>query len=1127
MASKIRWILLGIVVLALAVPAAFGQGETTGNITGIVKDQSGAVIPGAKVTLKNNDTGATRTQTTGPGGDYSFVSLNLGSYTLTAEASGFRRHVREKIEVHVNDRLRIDPEMQVGQVTESVTVSEQVALVSTEKPALSGLVDSQQVRELPLPNRNFMGLTLLVPGITYTGTREISLGGLSGNPMFVNGLRQTANNWLVDGSRNTDTGSNGTLFVYPSVDSIGEFRILTNAYDAEFGRNAGGMINIVTRAGTNKFHASAYEFLRNDALAARDAFQLSPIPGIGKLKAPLRYNNWGYTFGGPFYIPGLYNENKTKSFFFWSQEWRRIREFRVLSTSTVPTLQERQGIFSRAITNPATGQAFANNTIPSNLIDPNAKAFLDAGFWPAPNVGANTFRYVGSAPVNTRQELVRYDHNFKDNFRAMVRYVHDLTNGYQNDAIGIWSGSPLPDIFPNTTSTPAHNLVIKTTHILNPRMLNEVQFDYSANAIITDIRDSAKGFRSKVTGYKTGTIFPDNEAHNQRKLVPGVSISGMTAWDPGFQAYFNENPSYTFQDNFSWSRGRHDLKFGALYSREYKNEPSGGGNTPGTYTFDGRVTGVGFADFLLGRAGSYSEERTDVQLGLYYPAFEWYAQDTWKARPNLSLTFGLRYSWFSNPVDTNNLLVAFLPGLYDPAKRVTVLPNGQLAKDASGKLIGDRYNGLIFPQGAALTVAGHDSPFGRRVQSNDNNNFGPRFGFAWDPFKSGKTSVRGGYGIYYDRTLIGLVLQNGFSHPLANERISIENALLSDPRAGAPSTAVFPLSITSTDAPFITPSTQHWNLSVQRQIGPGSMVQIAYAGSGGNHLLRQYELNEPRPQAARVLNPPNTDFVRPYHGFGNIQQRATISTSRYNSLQVMWRENFQKVGLLWNTSYSWSKAISDSSDDRGDWPQDSQNMRPERGPVNYDRTHVMTNNLVWNVPFTKKWGMVPYRIFGGWEVSGILSFWTGRALTVLQTGNPLFLGRSNVLARPNVIGTPTIHNNATDRLCYIYSSANPNCAGKSGSDAFAALSSTSGFGNAGRGIIRGPGLNNWDLALFKNIPFKGEGGPALQYRLELFNAFNHINLNNPASTTLGAGTFGQVTSNYGFRIIQMGLKFTF
>lgn len=1113
--------------LALMMPALFGQGETTGSIVGVVTDSSGAVMPNVKVTLLNTGTGQAQAQESNSSGTYNFPALNLGTYSLTVEAPGFRKFVQENIVIHVNDRLRIDPVMQIGGQTDTITVTEQPSAVETEKPALSGLVSETQVRELPLPNRNFMGLTLMAPGVTYTGGREISLGGLSGNPVFINGARQTANNWMVDGSRNTDTGSNGTLFNYPSIDAIQEFRILTNSYDAQFGRNSGGIINVVVKSGTLGFHGGAYEFVRNDKFNARDPLQFTrPIPDRDSLKTPYRYNDYGYDLGGPFFIPKLYPKAKTKTFFFWSEEWRKIRGYSVLGTYIVPTDAQRQGIFSSPITDPGTGLPFANNTIPNTRIDGNAAAVLNMGYWPEPNLPAasgqqpNQYRFVGGTPTDYRQELIRVDQNVTDNWRMMVRYIHDQFS--QSNPQGIWGGSALPDLFPNNTGTPATNIVARSTNILNPRMLNEFQFDYATNAISSTLA-SNRGLLSNIPGFKVNPFYPNNDQHNAIGVMPTLSISGMNAAGPDVFPFFNENPSFTWQDNFTWTTGRHEFKFGALYSAEHKNENAGGPSTNGSFTFNGNRSGQPFSDFLLGLPASYTEDQTDVRVHVSYKAFEWYAQDAWKVTPRFTLTLGVRWSYYGNPTDDNNVLVSFLPGRYNPAQAPQLNPNGTIVTDSSGKVIGDRYNGLIFPKGV---LAGHDSPWGSKIQNDTFTNFGPRLGFAWDPTGKGVWSVRGGYGIYYDRTLVGIIEQNGFADPLVNARITVDNPAFDDPHAGLARNAVAALGITSVGTPFITPRTQQWNFSVQRQLASGTMLQLAYAGSGSNHLLRDIQLNQPPLNAAAAVGGVQ-NLVRPYQGYAGILDRETRSTSRYNSFQALFQHRM-KWGLTANLSYTWSKVLTDSSADRGESPQNSYYLRAERGPASYDRTQVLTPTVVWSIPYSKNLSAPLRMLAGGWELSSIMSFWTGVPLTITQSGDPFYTG---VTYRPDVIGTPSIHNSIGTRTCYIYSASNPNCAGLSGSTAFMTVqdannpNKTPHFGNAGRGIIRGPGLNNFDLAVYKNFIIR-ENGPRFQFRAESFNSFNHFQLQNPG-TNISQSTFGQVTTDRGPRLIQLGLKFTF
>src|SRR5215831_14834659 len=408
---------LALVLLGTGFAAAARAQDITGTITGFVRDSSGAMISGATVVVTNKATGEERRVTTGEQGEYTVALLLVGTYTVTVEQSGFKKFVMDNVALHVNDRIAINAELQTGNVQESVTVSGSVPLVKTEEHTVQGLVTGEQIRELPLNNRNFAQLTQIVPGVSSTTGSTLGFGGLTTISISINGSRTSSANWMVDGSRNVDTGSNATLFNYPSVDSIAEFKILTNSYDAQFGRNGGGIVNVVTRSGGRQFHGGAYEFIRNDVLQARNPFITTPLVGLGGpgnpvFKAPLRYNNFGWNLGGPVWIPKLYNKDKEKTFFFFSQEWRRTRAFQV-NTGQFPTQAMRDGVFPTTIKNPVTGQPFSNNTIPGNLMDQNAVQIVK-NFMPLPNASDSptTFRTVASAPTNFHQDWFRFINTF-------------------------------------------------------------------------------------------------------------------------------------------------------------------------------------------------------------------------------------------------------------------------------------------------------------------------------------------------------------------------------------------------------------------------------------------------------------------------------------------------------------------------------------------------------------------------------------------------------------------------------------------------------------------------------------------------------------------------------------------
>src|SRR5215813_4891712 len=1113
MYSRIGRLVL-MVALLLATGGAsrgvFAQ-DVTATISGFVTDSAGAAVSGANVTVVNFATGEQRKTTTDESGQYTVPGLAIGTYTVFIEATGFKKYVQENIVLHVNDKTPINAALEAGNVQESITVTAAAPLVKTETHTVEGLLTGEQIREMPLNNRNFAQLTQVIPGVSSTQATTVGFGGLSTVAISINGGRTSAINWSIDGSRNVDTGSNATLFNYPSVDAIAEFKILTNSYDAQFGRNAGGVVNVVTRSGTREFHGGLYEFLRNDVLQARNPFQTAPLRSLSNdrcfseanpendpecvYKGPLRYNNFGYNVGGPVWIPKLYSRGHDKTFFFFSEEWRRQRGVSN-PNGQYPTLAQRNGIFSTAIKDPTTGQPFQNNRIPENRIDPNAKAIV-ANFMPLPNSpteGPNTFRTIASSPSDFRQELVRVDHSFNDNWRIWGRYVHDITSTVEPG--GLFNGLVFPGVATTATSSPADNVVVRLSTIISPTLLNEVGYDFARNAISSALTGNA--LRSNFSDINIPEIFSGSASG----ALPAIVFPANTFANPlGVLAPFqNDNPSHTFSDNLTWSKGAHTLKMGVLISFEAKNENSQGGSTPGSFSFTGKFTGDFFADFLLGLAQTYTEDQTDVTVHERFQTYEWYFQDSWKVRRNLIFSSRGRHTRFLNPYDKEDLLISFLPRLFDPAKAVRLAANGSIIPGS-----GDRFNGIIF--------ADENSPYGKYVQTNRYNTIGPRIGFAWDPFTDGKMAVRGGFGMYHDRSLIGIVEQNAFTDPKANQRVGIDNATLSNPAGGAPNTAILPLGLTATGDPFEVPTVLQWSLGIQRELTKNTFVEVTYAGSHGYHLLHQFQLNQPRPLAAAGGG---LNFVRPYIGFAGINVRETTANSTYNSLQANFRKRFSQ-GLLFNASYTFAKTMTDSSDDRGNTPQDSLNYRIERGPASFQRAHVLNLSYLWEVPFPKDAPAHLNWFLGGWQVAGATFFWSGVPLTVIQSGDLLQNGGNT---RPNLIADPK----GPETITQWFNTA-----------AFSPATTT--FGTSGRGIIIGPGVHNWDISLVKN--FRWRENLRLRFSTDFINAFNHLNPGNPnvsaTFTKQADGTFKQTNANFGRitafgrdpRVIQFGLKFNF
>jgi hypothetical protein len=1148
------WRLIVSFLIATAMCSTVFAQETTGNIAGQVTDQNGGTVAGAVVMMTDPARGFHRTYQTTEDGTFNVTDLPASTYTLTVEMQGFKKYQQENFQVTVNDRRSLNIVLDPGEVTELVTVVADTPLVQ-DSPTQRGLISGDQIRELPLNTRNFVQLALLSAGVNSSNGSQIGSGALSVVQLSINGGRTSSINWLVDGARNVDTGSNLTLLTTPSIDAIQEFTILTSNYAPEFGRNGGGVINVVTRSGTNDFHGTIYEFLRNDALNARPPFQVTPLQGINKangeprFKAPLNYNDYGFTIGGPMYLPRfgeggkrVYN-GRNKSFFFYSQEWRKTKSVNT-AVGTVPTIEQRNGIFAGPIKNPFTGTAFptdaAGNSIFTSFIDPNAAAILK--FIPLPNEvtpGTNTlnrFRRAVPLVANVTQEILRLDHNFNTNWSIFGRYIREDFS--RNDpggnqfadpfAIGAVAGTLYPFVAAQDTKTPGKNFVVNVKTIISPTMINEAAYDYAFNAVFTNF--AGTGLRANAPGFTSPELFPST----LQGALPSFTFSGATANFAISSPSDITNPSHTFRDNLTIARGQHTFKFGGSFSHEAKNE-NAGNMLNGSYAFDGSRSGNDLADFLLGAPRTYTEDQSEVFVKLRYNTTEFYGQDSWKVTPRLTLDYGARYALYDNPIDASDLLISFRPDFYKPANAVQIDP-------VSGNILsgpGDKFNGIIF--------AGKNSPFGRRVQSNQRNTFGPRVGFAYN-FGDGRTVVRGGFGLYYDRTLVGNVEQNAFANPAVNSRATIDNPPLANPAAGIPRTTIPVITLNSTGNPFKAPRTAQYSLSLQRELFKNGVLELAYVGTSGYNLLHQVNINQPVPGAQAALTAAlrangtlgsnarvSINAARPFLGYSSITDRRTEAHSNYNSLQVTFNKHLSE-GLEYGAVYTWSKNLTNASTDRSDSPQDPLNLDAERAPSLFDRTHVFTAHVVYELPFFRGASRLTRTLLGGFQLTGVYTAQSGTPLTITQTiaaatpTGSLFafsdpLGTGSTL-RPNLIGDP----HGSGSLTQWFNTA-----------AFAPAFFA--YGSAGRGVVRGPGINNWDLAVFKNFRFSERTN--LQFRTELFNVLNHPQYLNPGTSatfnvdpTAPAGTFptryvqtnttfGVITGTRDPRTIQFGLKLNF
>ena len=1068
---------LAAAVFAVGLTSAAAQ-EITGTIRGNVTDQTGGVLPGVTVTVRNVGTGETRQHVTSSTGDYNATLLSPGRYEVLFGLAGFQATTARGINLHVNDRLQVDATLKTGTLEETVEVTAGAQLIQPT-PAVQSLMDSRQVQELPLNNRNFVQLATLVPGVSSDLGDEVGIGLTNVVSISVNGARRNSVNWLVDGASNVDVGSNVTLLSTPTLESIEEFKIITSSYAAEWPRSGGGIINVVTKSGSNDFRGSAYEFFRNDALNANTYFRNQSTNATIAGEPPrLRYNNFGYTLGGPI--------KKDKLFFFWSQEWRKIQRVPATSTATI--------IDPAWLSDPGN----ANYVAPADR-DPNAVRLLEA--WPAANIGTN--QLVNTAPSlnDTRQEVIRADYLISDRWRLMGRYTHDLST--TEEFGGLFFGALVPNVATTITDVPGQVFVAQLTTTLNSNTLNEFSYQFSSNDIKTT---NPEGTRNKRTDYGfTGSeLFPENNTG----LIPTIRISGVSLIGAG-QLYNIEYRNHTIADNLTLQRGTHSFKVGGLATFEAKNENAANA-THGDFTF---ASGGGFTAFqnfirgnrngACGAACTYTEAEIDVTNHLRFNRYEAYVQDSWKARPNLTIDAGVRYAVYPALLDENDRLSTFVPSLYNRSRAPQFAnPTGSLIVAGTG----DPLNGV--------SVASLTSPHGRTIYTTDKNNFMPRLGITWDPRNNSRTLLRAGFGVYYDQPLVGIFEQNAFVNPPYANTVTVENAALSNPGAGVPRTAVGLRTLQATSDPFETPRTMQWNVGVQRQLWSKAAIDVGYVGSRGDNLIRPIDINLPDP--ADVVRLGGVNLARPYRGYGTITMRETSASSRYHGLLVNFRYDGGRNGLL-NLAYTLSRNRTDSTNDRDaiDLPQNPRNLDAEWAVARTDRTHVFNASYVYELPIFRNSGGLLKAALGGWQLAGITTFQSGPPVSRIVTNQTLGNQRG---IRVDQIGDP-FSNLPSDRY-YI----NP--------AAFAppALGS---YGNTGRALFRLPGRNQWDITLSKN--WNPTAKTRLQFRADMINAFNHTQFTtinnacnagaNDATCAIANNTFGQFDGVRLPREVQLGLKF--
>ena len=709
-----------ILCLALLLPAGYlAAQEVTGNIYGSVVDPTGAPVPGAKVKVTHLERNVVlRDLVTNSQGLYSATLLPLGRYDVAVEAAGFKRIQRKGIEVNANARIGADFTLEVGDLVQEVVVEAAAVLVETQTSQQQALISGTMVRDLSLVNRHFAQLLALQPGVV-SGTAEGMYIG-STNPSgstnvvsySVNGQRNSTNSFTVDGADILDRGGNLTIINYPSIDAIAEVRIVRSAYSAEFGRSAGGQVSVITRSGGSEFHGSAYEFFRSDALNANNFF----LNQSNVKRPPIRYNNFGYTVGGPVSIPGVYNKEKNKTFFFWSQEFRRVINYATVQ-ALVPTAAEKQGAFTVPVCIGPVGQECTQTTQQITSINPVAQAYIQ-DVWskmPEPNGANNALFGTLRGVFNARQDMIRVDHNFGSKFLLAGRLLNDSIP--TEEPGGLFQNSPLPGVASTKTNAPGKTVVVRGTSTLSPTLYNEAGFTWSDGRITSDPIGLSANENSPNVAKAVKRPYPA-----QVNRIPNMTagFSGIVGYGP----YRNKSNNWNVFDNVSLQRGRHNLKFGGSWNYYRKTENGSASN--GTFTFSGAVKTAqaqvyqqAWANFLIGRVSTYAQPPADLAPDIRMNGFELYAQDDWRLTRNFTLNAGLRWSDFLQPYDSLNLLSNFDTASYDPAQAVRIDP-------VTGNIVpgtGNRLNGMIYNK-AKVPEGGKASPWGEKVGGEDHHEHG-------------------------------------------------------------------------------------------------------------------------------------------------------------------------------------------------------------------------------------------------------------------------------------------------------------------------------------------------------------------------------------------------------------------
>jgi len=1189
----LRFIFLVLLFVSLISSLSLAQEAT---IVGTVTDATGAAVANASIIVTNTDTGISRTLAAAADGEYVVPDLHIGHYTVRANAAGFKAAERKDIVLQVGDRTRVDFSLQVGNATETITVEANAVAVQTDSSEVSSMVTSKQLSDLPTNGRTLYNLYSLTPGAVSLQGDNVGPTAVSGdNNVSINGGRIGHNLLLIDGGENADRGGSQAS-VAPSLEAIGEFRLNTSNYGAEYGMAGASMITEVVKSGTKTFHAEGWWFGRNDALDARNYFNPSP-----NKVAELRYNLFGFNGGGP--VDFLKKEHKT--FFFYNMEWRRLIQGQLLNQlvpftdtyggdftnhmpadvqdvnkvaiphsglhvpcqyqlsaaqqalfagqtfSTPLTLENGSQTCAAQTGNPINANPlvpttqplfspYTNNTLP--FLNANAQALLTAGgkydgIFPAPTTSDGHFVGGNNVPTMVREEIVRVDHQFGSKLALFGHWVDDHIS--QNYGTTMWNADNVPSIG-NTFGNPAYSAVIHAAHTINPTLLNEISFNYDGNRI----HILPLGLVSAPSDFTFNRLF---SGPNAQTRIPAIALAGATgtnytaAWTP----WNNAANDYQIRDDVSWTKGAHQFKFGFGWML-YKKVQSYFTTTEGNFTFNGSFTGNDFADYLLGYAQQYAENAVQDQGHWNNVSWAMYAQDTWRATHRLTLNYGLRWDIMPHTYEANHQSANFYPNLYQASLAPTWDSAGNICSGptdpgctAASPGLGTSPNSILkgipfYTNGIGI---GGVNGIPKGLVDTGSKNFGPRLGFAYDLTGQGKTVVRGGFGVLFDR-IQGNDMYDGAGNPPMNASPTLNNVSLSNPGlslvgAGNTITAanlpILPLGITGIESQnYKLPTTYQYSAGVQQALGKKTVLSLAYVGSQTRHMSYRQEINlPPYADLPALIASGGTGINQLYNyaGFGAIRLSENGADGHYNAFQADLHGQVQR-DLYMQFAYTVAKAIDPNAGGTG-YGGDLNNVtnpyvgwKYDVGPSSYDRRQVAFVNFVYTIPlFRNSDSHALKTIAGGWQLSGIVNFVTGAPLNLGVTGGNVASVVQNSGNRPDLTGKITYPKTAAawfDKSVFSVPSG-------TGTDI---------YGNLPLNALRGPGRQNWNLSLFKSFVISESRGSRFELRADAFNTWNHTQFHGDTNTggislNAGAADMGKVTSAFDPREFQLGAKLVF